>query len=153
MLKTLKARFNDIHVMFTCILTTKKIYIYSQWRGRSKLDVNLGEGQETGPPSSLALSPDHVFPKPNSERHPSASSDRAEDESSLGEMDIECAASERSSRDDRSYYELIEVITYSVQSSVRLATGTRDLIRLRISVGWPRGSPRETVPPLFSRSP
>lgn len=48
--------------------------------------------------------------------HPGASSERAEEAISLasGNMDIESTASECSSRDDKSFGELLEVVTYTV---------------------------------------
>lgn len=64
-----------------------------------------------GPCLSLDLSPDCEFLEPTSGACSGASSDWAEDPSSLGDMVFESAASERSSRDDRSDEELLEVVT------------------------------------------
>lgn len=64
------------------------------------LRVDLCEEQDTGPSLSLALSPDCVVRKPASVAHTGASSDRAEDTSSLGEIDVKWGASECSSRID-----------------------------------------------------
>lgn len=78
--------------------------------------VDLGEGQKMGPPLSLVFSPDWEVLQPTSEAHSGTSSDRAEDVSSFEEMEFECAASEHSSCDDRSYDELFEVVTRTVDS-------------------------------------
>lgn len=53
------------------------------------LRVDLAEELEMGPPLSLALSPDHEVLEPASGARLGSSSDRAEDTSSLGKMDVE----------------------------------------------------------------
>lgn len=78
--------------------------------------VDLVDEWEMGQSLSLALSPDHEILEPSSGAHLGASSDQAEEISSLGEMDFECAASECLSCDDRSYDELLELITRTVDS-------------------------------------
>lgn len=65
----------------------------------------------TGPPLSLVLSPDHEVLASASEACFSASSERAKDTSSHASAEMESATSERSSRDDRAYEELLEVVT------------------------------------------
>ncbi|XDV29774.1 hypothetical protein PO909_032816 [Leuciscus waleckii] len=67
--------------------------------------MDLADKQETGPSLSLALSPDPRAPL----RDPCASSAHAgDDEKSLGSVDYEQPASERSSREDKSVEELLE---------------------------------------------
>ncbi|KAI2655571.1 Transposon Ty3-I Gag-Pol polyprotein [Labeo rohita] len=78
--------------------------------------VDLAEARETGTPLSLAISPDQEVLASVSEARPGASSERAEDTSSLAsaEIDLESATSERSSRDDKAYEELLGVVTRAV---------------------------------------
>ncbi len=73
--------------------------------------VDLVEVRGTG---SLALSPDHEVLASASEACFGASSERAEDTSSHASAEMESATSERSSRDDRAYEELLEVVTQAV---------------------------------------
>ncbi|KAI2656086.1 Transposon Ty3-G Gag-Pol polyprotein [Labeo rohita] len=74
--------------------------------------VDLAEARETGTPLSLAISPDQEVLASVSEARPGASSERAEDTSSLAsaEIDLESATSEHSSRDDKAYEELLGVV-------------------------------------------
>ncbi len=76
--------------------------------------VDLVEAHGMGPPLSLALSPDHEVLASASEACFGASSERAEDTSSHASVEMESATSERSSRDDRAYEELLEVVTRAV---------------------------------------
>ncbi len=76
--------------------------------------VDLVEAHGMGPPLSLALSPDHEVLASASEACFGASSERAEDTSSHASAEMESATSERSSRDDRAYEELLEVVTRAV---------------------------------------
>ncbi|ROL32999.1 hypothetical protein DPX16_5894 [Anabarilius grahami] len=66
--------------------------------------MDLADERETGPALSPALSPDPYIPLQNPDVHSGASSVRAGDDDSL----YECAASERSSHDDKSVEELLE---------------------------------------------
>ncbi len=76
--------------------------------------VDLVEAHGMGPPLSLALSPDHEVLASASEACFGASSEWAEDTSSHASAEMESATSERSSRDDRAYEELLEVVTRAV---------------------------------------
>ncbi|KAI2649994.1 ORF V: Enzymatic polyprotein [Labeo rohita] len=80
------------------------------------VEFDLAEARETGTPLSLAISPDREVLASVSEARPGTSSERAEDTASLAsaEIDIESATSERSSRNDKAYEELLEVVTRAV---------------------------------------
>ncbi len=69
-----------------------------------------------GTPLSLVLSPDREVLASVSEARPGTSAEWAENTSSLAsaEMEVERATSERSSRDDKAYEELLEVVTRAV---------------------------------------
>lgn len=92
-----------------------------------------------GLPLSLVFSPDREIFQPTSGARSGISSDRAENVISLEEMEFECSDSEHSSCDDRSYNELLDVVT---------CAGKRDhqtiKITQQISVRWPRGGTRMT---------
>ncbi len=73
-----------------------------------------------------------------------SSSERADETSSFASGEVESATSVRSSRDEKAYEELLEVVTSGSRSiTSRLAAGARDLqmlkVRRQISVGWPGG--------------
>lgn len=76
--------------------------------------VDLAEARGTTPPLSLALSPDHEALASVSQARPGASSERPEETSSVASVEMESATSERSSRDDKAYEELLEVVTRAV---------------------------------------
>lgn len=69
-----------------------------------------------GLPLSLVFSPDREIFQPTSGARSGISSDRAENVISLEEMEFECSDSEHSSCDDRSYNELLDVVTCAVAS-------------------------------------
>ena len=55
-----------------------------------------------------------MSPRVVSQARPGASSERPEETSSLASVEMESGTSERSSRDDRAYEELLEVVTRAV---------------------------------------
>ncbi len=70
--------------------------------------------RETAPPHSLTLSPDQEVLAPISEARPGTSSERVKDTSSLASAEIESPTSERATRNDKAYEELLEVVTRAV---------------------------------------
>ncbi len=78
------------------------------------LRVDLAEARETDSPLSLALSPDHEDIASVSQARFGVSSERADETSSLGSGEVESATSVCSSRDEKDYEGLLEVVTRAV---------------------------------------
>ncbi len=83
--------------------------------------VDLAKARETDSPLSLALSPDHEALASISQARFGVSSERADETSlfwgslaSLASGEVESATSVRSSRDEKAYEELLEVVTRAV---------------------------------------
>jgi hypothetical protein len=101
------------------VLRARLAFFKGSWGSRA----DLLEARETDSPLSLALSPEHEALASTSEARFGASSERAEETSSHASAEVESAASERSSRDDRAYEELLEVVTRAVE---------------RLNLDWPQ---------------
>ncbi len=94
-------------------------YFGDEWAAASLLRswgscADLAETRGTGSPLSFALSPDHKVLVSASEACLGTSSEQANDTSSNASAEMESATSEPSSRDDRAYEELLEVLTRAV---------------------------------------
>ncbi len=92
------------------VLRARLAFFKSSWGSR----VDLAEARETDSPLSLALSPDHEALASVSQARFGVSSERADETSSLASGEVESATSVRSSRDEKAYEELLEVVTRAV---------------------------------------
>ncbi len=92
------------------VLRVRLAFFKSSWGSR----VDLAEARETDSPLSLALSPDHEALASVSQARFGVSSERADETSSFASGEVESATSVRSSRDEKAYEELLEVVTRAV---------------------------------------